>query len=278
MTEFSLTSDFLGDSGPTEKCLQLAAAGGFTHIHWCHHWCDDFLYTDVEMNELHRQLDAFGLTLADVHGSAGVDKCWHSPLEYQRLAGVALVRNRIDFAARFGADRVVMHAPSTNDPAFDARLTAMVASLQELQAYCVNSGVRIAIENMPETFYYERVLIPTLEKFPAEVVGFCYDVGHHNMTRDGEDVPAKNAARDRLADRLICTHIHDNDGVEDKHWIPFTGTADWADVTAFLRKAKLTKPLNLELSFKRSGLSDEMDFVRKAHEAIVRVKARVDQA
>ena len=119
MMQLSITTDYVRDDGNPEPYLRRIAEAGMTHIHWCHHWCTDFLYADSEIEQIGRWFADYGLRLNDVHGSEGVEKFWYSPWEYARLAGVELVQNRIDFAARLGADVVVMHVyPQTVAPEY----------------------------------------------------------------------------------------------------------------------------------------------------------------
>jgi len=115
MSPFSLTSDFIDCTGPTDSCLRLTARGGFTHVHWCHHWNDDFIYTETEIDEIARQLSEYNLKFLDCHGSAGIEKDWRSTCESRRQAGVELVKNRVEFTARLGGDCVVLHGPRTFD-------------------------------------------------------------------------------------------------------------------------------------------------------------------
>lgn len=57
------------------------------------------------------------------------------------------------------------------------------------------------------------------EKYGAEVLGFCFDTGHANLIGlDFEDFIIT------LGSRLKVLHIHDNDGIEDLHQIPYTFT------------------------------------------------------
>ncbi len=39
----SVTTDYITSSGDPSPWLQQAAEAGFSHIHWCHQWCTDFL-------------------------------------------------------------------------------------------------------------------------------------------------------------------------------------------------------------------------------------------
>jgi len=271
---YSLNTGVIRVTGPTEDVLRMTAKAGFTHVHWCHHWCDDFVYSEPEIEEIARQLAQNGLKLANTHGSAGAEKCWFSPRRSCRLAGVELIKNRVALTARLGGDCVVMHGPEAFQPKekFEAQRSAMEASLDELEDDCHDCGIRLALENFSRAMDYERLLPPTIEARSPEYLGFCYDSGHHNIDVVPEERGRKNDIRDRLAERLLVVHISDNNGYEDNHWLPFTGTMDWADVRHFLHLAHYEKPLTLELSFPRSDVPTPEAFIRKAYAAAVRLQ------
>ena len=48
----SITTDYLKDTGDPEPYLKKISAAGFTHIHWCHEWDTDFIYSESEINKM----------------------------------------------------------------------------------------------------------------------------------------------------------------------------------------------------------------------------------
>ena len=274
-TEVSFTTDFITTEGLADDALEMSARAGFTHIHWCHHWCDDFIYTEPEIEHIKCSLAKNGLKLSDTHGthSGSGEKCWYSTNETYRLAGVELVKNRIDFTFKLGGDAVIVHGPNPRQPAdgFNAEYKALNKSLDELESYARDRGVKIALENCNSN--YENLLLPVILGRPAEYMGFCYDCGHHNQIAPNE-TPERRLVRDglrnELSERLVIVHLQDNDGVHDSHWIPFNGEMDWNDVVGFLKLANYKKPLNQEVSYanmsKKKTLTPE-EFVAEAYEA-----------
>lgn len=88
----SITTDCAADTGDPSPSLRAIAAAGFTHIHWCHHWNTDFLYSTWEIDQIKAWLDECGLQLLDLHGSAGQSD-QHKPLfsgtvDWPRLAAI----------------------------------------------------------------------------------------------------------------------------------------------------------------------------------------------
>ena len=265
----SVTTDYATDVGCPEPCLRRIADAGFSHVHWCHQWNTDFIYSEAEIEQIHLWLREYGLILNDLHGSDGVEKCWVSPLEYERRAGVELVANRIAMAARLGGDVVIMHQGSEPDGAADKELywSQMWRSLDALEPIARDHGVRIAIENG-----IFAALRPVLERYAPDYVGLCYDAGHGNVSGDGLD------ETDALTDRLISIHLHDNDGTGDQHNLLFSGTVDWARLAGIIAGSAYEKCISMEVSMRNSGIEDEVAFLAKAFDTGTTFAEMVEKA
>lgn len=256
----SLTSDYFTEEGDAAPYLRALAEAGFTHVHWCHRWRSDELYTDDEIAQIGRWLDDFGLRLNDVHGSEGIEKFWYAPQETVRQAGVALVKNRIDLAARLGGDAVVMHVyPPTVQPELaaynDLLFDQIRRSLDDLEAYALARNVRIALENLIDFAATEagviaveqagdnaELLARLLATYSPAFLGFCFDSGHAVLGDERTDRYASHFAR------LAVLHLHDNDGVGDLHLPLYSGVVRWEHVAALIAASPYAKPISFELS------------------------------
>ena len=47
---------------------------------------------------------------------------------------------------------------------------------------------------------------------------------------------------------LRTLHVHDNDGNQDLHWVPFTGVVDWDDFSKALQEIGFDSCLSIETS------------------------------
>ena len=137
----SVTTDYARDTGDPSPYLKRIADAGFSHIHRCHHWNTDFLYSRWEIEQIREWLEDYGLQLLDLHGSAGREKNWASEEEYQRLSGVELARNRIEMASYLSSDVIIMHVPGDPDS------VPIQKTLDELEPTARERNVRIAAEN-----------------------------------------------------------------------------------------------------------------------------------
>ncbi len=264
----AINSDYFQSEGYPRDYLKRIAEAGFTHIHWCHHWETDFLYSDPEIEEIGRWLEEYGLRLLNLHASHGKEKDWVSDREYQRLAGVELVRNRIDMAARLGGDVIIIHIPSTEPvEARPSLLKQIRKSLDQLEPFARSHAVRVALENMAGDDF--TMLETLLSEYEPGFLGLCYDSGHANLGGNGLE------HLERLKDRLIAVHLHDNDGVYDLHQIPFTGTVDWPGAAKVIASSAYGKCVNLELVIKDSGFSDETKFLHHAYLAGEKLTAMI---
>jgi sugar phosphate isomerase/epimerase len=251
----SVTTDYAQDRGCPEPYLRRIAEAGFSHVHWCHQWNTDFLYSRPEIDQIAAWLREFGLALTDLHASDGVEKRWVSPREYERQAGVELVQNRIEMTARLGSDVIIMHlgsVPAEEEPRA-AFWTQLWKSLDELQGFARQHGVRIAIENGQFA-----AIRQVFARYGPDYVGLCYDSGHGNVSGDGLD------EMEALKDRLISIHLHDNDGTGDQHNPLFTGTVDWPRLARVLATSAYRKWVSMETTMRNSGIEDEAAFLQKA--------------
>jgi len=237
----SMTTDYANVStGCPEPYLRRIAGAGFSHVHWCHQWNTDFVYLGCEVEAIAGWMRELGLALTDLHASCGPEKNWCSAREHERLAGVELVKNRIEMAARLGSDVIIMHIaaePAEAEPN-QRYWTILRGSLDALEDHARSHGVRIAIENMSQDNF------GTLEKLFAlygpHFLGLCYDSGHGNVAGNGLD------RLGRVKDRLISVHLHDNDGTGDQHKLPFEGTVDWPRLARLIAESAYCKPASLE--------------------------------
>lgn len=256
----SITTDYVKSTGDPEPYLRRIAEAGFSHIHWCHQWNTDFLYSQAEIEQIAVWLTDYDLRVLDIHASHGQEKNWGSFHEYARLAGVKLVKNRIRMAATLGSDVIILHFPDR--PISSGRnrerwLTQIRTSLDNLVPFARERGVKIAFENMAnDNFAFITLLF---SEYDADVVGLCYDAGHGNIgERQGL------VYLEQLKQRLISIHLHDNDGSGDQHKLLFSGTVDWTRLAQILAESSYTKCVSMEVSMRHSGICDEQEFLQQA--------------
>lgn len=132
---------------------------------------------------------------------------------------------------------------------------------QSLIPDALRNGVTICIENMflrrenRNLPFFDAAttcqMIDNLNASAGETIfGCCYDTGHANLT-------GRNIYEDLclLDHRLICLHIHENDGIHDQHLIPYTqqqpstksAYIDWNGLCRGLAQIAYNGPINFEI-------------------------------
>jgi sugar phosphate isomerase/epimerase len=256
----SITSDYVKSTGNPEPYLRQIADAGFSHIHWCHQWNTDFIYSQSEIDQIATWFSNYHLCLLDLHASHGHEKNWGSLHEYARLAGVELIKNRIHMATFLGSDVIILHIPDipgSDSQNLTAWLTAVRKSLDELAPFAQGRGIKIAIENMAND-NFERIN-QLFSYYGPEFLGLCYDAGHGNIGM-GQGL----VHLDQVKHRLISVHLHDNDGSSDQHNLLFSGTVDWERLARVIAASSYSKCVSMEVSMFNSGIKDERHFLERA--------------
>ena len=257
----SVATDYARDTGDPSPYLERIATAGFSHVHWCHQWNTDFFYTEPEIAQIEQWLGETGLKLLDLHASHGVEKSWASEIEFQRLAGVELVKNRLSMTARLGGGAIVIHIPRGDTDPVRRSLDALLPVAQACR-------VKIAIENLTDDDF--GTMAALFAAYPSDMLGLCYDSGHGNM--------GEGRGLDRLEehrDRLIAVHLHDNDGRADRHDLPFTGTLDWRRLAGIVAASAYEKCVSLEVGIGGTGMA-EGEFLENAFSAAGRLAEMID--
>jgi sugar phosphate isomerase/epimerase len=258
--ELSITTDYATDKLSPKPYLRSIADAGFTHIHWCHHWGSDFLYSKWEIDQIKKWLNDFRLKLLDLHASAGIEKSWGSLREYERLAGVELVKNRIYMAANLGTDVIHLHIPKEPESETEKKLfqTHLRKSLDQLKTFAKEHNVRIALENLvgQNPAMHQKLL----SEYDPSFLGLCFDSGHANIDDMGFEL------LDSHKDRLLSIHLNDNDGVKSLHDLLFSGTIDWSRMATVIAESSYSKCASMEVMMNHSNIKSEKAFLKKAFE------------
>jgi sugar phosphate isomerase/epimerase len=174
-------------------------------------WCEDDM--TAEARALLRQAAAEKGLRFSVHAPYK-DAPWTAD-------GMAALRRSLAFAADIGAAVVNLHLFTERGP------EAFVEALRPLIAEAAQRGVRLSIENTPQTTPDDfNAVFERLAKVPepvGDVVGMCLDMGHANLC-----LATRNdylAYVDRLGWHvpIIHWHAHENWGDRDSHLPLFTG-------------------------------------------------------
>ena len=281
----SIATDYHGQSRNTTEIkatLIAIAQAGFSHIHWCHEWSSNYIYSVHEMLQIKEWCNELGLLVKGLHASHGEKnsglKDYTSANDYNRLAGVELIKNRVDLAYLLNAKDIVLHfnlpAPGDDkDPDYKDHFDRTFRSFDELEPYCKTRGIRICIENGGTPAVFNLKLDTLFQRYDKDFMGFCLDTGHaFRECRDNCLVFAE-----RYNDRLFIIHGDDNRGESDEHRLPFDGGFDWEGFAPLLARSPYTFPINLEVSIETYKGEDDAAWLKKAYEIGSRFSTMVEK-
>ena len=215
-----------------DKLFPISKKAGFDGFFSGEIYANDF----GKLQEIEKMAKANGIEWETSHStipqSQAIWSCGDAGDEYVKT----LISN-IDNCKRFGVPTLVVHiCPDFSAaPSFERGIERLKPAVE----YAKSLGVKIAFENINSPEY----LYGALDKFDESHVGFCYDCGHEACHTPGERYLPK------IGNRLFCTHLHDNDGKGDCHWLPFDGVIDFEKMAYEMKACNYRGNLTLELAY-----------------------------
>ena len=278
-----LTTDFHGTSRNSvqiKATLEKIAGAGFTHVHWGHEGGGSYLYSQHEMLQIREWCGGFGLKVKGVHTPSGERnsdlKDYASTNEYNRLAGVELIKNRVDLAYILEAQGIIVHLKlpwqlMEKEGFSEDYLKITYKTFDELEPYCKTRHIRLCVENVYTLPSLGCQIFDALcRRYDSDFMGFCFDTGHACVhCKENQLVYAE-----RYNDRMFMIHIHDNHGVTDEHLIPFEGVFDWEGFAKVLARSPYSLPILVE-SMNEAG-EEDVTWLKRAFEAGNRFTAKVE--
>lgn len=231
-----------------------------------------------QITELGHWFGDSDLKLHSVHSPMYTDEIWgrsgpHSvititePVKSQRLKMVDEIKRALEIAETIPYRYLIQHLGVSGEEYSDRKLDAAFSALEELSIFARQRGVEILLENIPNELSTAERLHYFIEVTHLDL-GFVFDVGHANINEGVE------AAFEIMKDRIRSTHVHDNDGKEDKHLFPFLadgGTVDWKRTMSLLRSRPSQYPLLLELK-EVEGMEHPLDRVNEIFDRLETIR------
>lgn len=160
-------------------------------------------------------------------------------------------RRGIDAAALMGIPLAVTHpiALHSEQHSYGDFIRANMAYLSPLVEYAAAKGVKLCVENMAsskesdENHLYGSCALNVSALAQKLGCGICFDVGHANVS--GFKISEQ---MEILKDKIDVLHVHDNNGITDRHLLPFESTVDWDDVAEGIQKSAFCSVLDVEVS------------------------------
>jgi sugar phosphate isomerase/epimerase len=173
-----------------------------------------------------------GLALHGIHApvvkSLASGDRWGEPISNavsdttKQQAAVREADAALNVARRIPADVFVVHLGTPADQGGENNRSAAFRSVEQICRLAEPVGIRVALEVIPNPLSDGAALVEMLERdLDAPRAGICLDFGHAFLLGDVADTI------ETVAEHLITTHVHDNNGRTDAHLVPFDGRIDW---------------------------------------------------
>jgi sugar phosphate isomerase/epimerase len=210
------------------------------------------------------------LKLHSLHSPMYTDEIWgrsgpHTvvtitePVKSLRLQWVDEIKRALETAEVVPFRYLIQHIGVTGEEFDMFKVDAAFSALEELSIFARQRGVEILLENIPNGLSSAERLVQ-FEQLTHIGLNYVLDTGHANMNEGVE------AAYKLMKDRIRSTHVHDNNGTEDKHLFPFLsegGTIDWKNTMGVLRSHEDRYPLLLELKEQPEYAAGPLDAVNE---------------
>lgn len=255
--------------------VKLFAETGFDEMDFSFHdWPDsDPLLSEnwmKEAQEIKSAMEEFGLGCSQCH--APCDQDGLKPFDASDPAWLRTVRS-IRFAAILGADHITLHSLyiPTVPPEKEWELNR--SFFQSFEPICEETGVRIAIENLPvQVTDTPEQISRMLAELDSKWYGALLDTGHGMIS----GITPEDYLRRLTPGSLIGIHVQDMHGKKDEHLIPWMGEIDWNAFTKALSETGYTGPMALEVvhfmeHVPKSLLKPSHEFAAKAGRELIRM-------
>jgi sugar phosphate isomerase/epimerase len=221
------------------------------------HWFRD---SELKLHSVHSPMYT-----DDVWGRSGPQAALNitEPVKAKRIAVVDEIKRVLEMAETIPFRYMVQHLGGATEEFDERKVEAAFTSLEELTVFARQRGVEILLENIPNGFSSSDKLRIFLAMTHLDL-NFCFDVGHANITETVE------GAYNSMKTRIRSTHIHDNNGTEDKHLFPFVaegGSIEWATTARLLASRPEQYPLLLELK-EAPGVDQPLELVKQIFERL----------
>lgn len=205
-----------------------------------------------------------GLEIEFAHlGYDGINSIWLDGEEEEQLVKKYL-RN-LDECSKNNINLVVMHLQSKSTAPEPNEIG--LSRFQKIADYARQLNIKIAFENTKLQGYLEYIF----DNIKNDNIGICFDIGHcHCFFKD-------DFSWEKFSDKIFAVHLHDNDGTDDQHRLPFDGTIDWQDFMFKLKTANYTGPITLESCYSNFYIKQSLqEFYVDSFKRAEKLKAMIE--
>lgn len=252
--------DWFGFDLSIQERTRLIKDAGFNGILLL--WADYFDKDYKKIPELARKA---GLYVENVHAPyMNANALWEDTINGQDACKEII--SCIEDCTTHGITTLVMHPENkkgTETVELPSDFKIGIERIKRIVDTAERLNVNIAIENMSRHEYLDCIF----QNIHSERLGLCFDSGHCNIFTPEHDLLMQ------YGDRLMALHLHDNDGADDWHSLPFSGNVCWDDIAIKLKTFSYSGAIALEVGNKKfEHISKPDEFLRLAIDSAVRMR------
>lgn len=216
-----------------ERLKQIKQAGFEAVSIW---WEDEMVFLCEPKEQVPSLVRREGLYLDSIHLPYHItNDLWQDNREVKRRA-LETYSSWFYQVAHFQVPNLVMHL--SHGKALPGPVSIGFDSFSSLLDLAEELGLFIGVENTQSITY-----LPDLfTRFHSPNLRLCYDSSHDQLVGEPGSVLYD------FGKYISTTHLSDNDGEEDRHWVPGEGLVDWPGTISHLRKMDYRGILSLEVS------------------------------
>ena len=269
---FGISTHLFHDQRLSREHLAEIAAHGFeavelfaTRSHFDYH-------DPAAIAQLAQWLKETGLALHGIHApiveSMAPGDSWGAAISNavgdnaKRQAAVREADAALNVARQMHVNVLVVHLGTPTVQGGENNRTAAFRSVEEICRLAEPIGIRVALEVIPNPLSDAASLVTMIERdLEGTRAGICLDFGHAFLMGDVADTI------ETVAEHLVTTHVHDNNGKSDDHKVPFEGRINWDVALMTMQKVGYDGTYLLELA----NTGSPADVLRKAEAARARL-------
>ena len=247
MRKYTIVDYFGYNLSPQERMKAIKAAG-FDGVILL--WAD---YFDADYRDFPKYADKEGLFVENMHAPyLKANSIWDEATLGQEYTDhiIACVKDCADYHI----PTLVMH-PINGVTPVPQNINVGIERFRRIIDCAEKYNVNVAIENQGNPEYVDLVF----RNIQSDRLKFCFDSGHEKYYSPQLDLLKL------YGDKLVALHLHDNDGTEDSHALPFTGEVDWMRIANRLKESNYEGAIALEtLNRGFEYINDPVAFLRIA--------------
>ena len=235
------------------KAIEMAKEAGFDAIDYSYYYdkeCEDILGDGYKeyAKKLREHLDEVGIICNQAHAPFSFKYGLENNIAERKYLWMI---HALESASILGARNIVVHSVTVPEGVNFEEYN--VEYYKSFIPYCEKFGIHVAVENL---FYRDikrkrltgklgspAELNSIVEKINSPWIVACVDIGHAALTGyEPEDFIKK-----MNPSVLKALHVQDNDYLDDRHILPYTGELNWEAIMESLKKAEYDGDLTFEI-------------------------------